>query len=139
MYLLEWVKESMVMGQGDSARSVGGETHHSIIYHAAAAIAVSGHIATRDSIDVLIDGDIRAQVKPAADGAYSALSQIPPPTKTPVRVVLAAQADGKSATRTISVSLPDATPGDHMSLIDGGGWRVDATLPGGGVQTTLVF
>ena len=108
-------------------------------YDAAGAIAVSGHIATRGVIDVLIDGDIRAQVKAAADGAYSALSQIPPPTKTPVRVVLAAQADGKSATRTISVSLPDAGAGDHMDLIDGGGWRVDATLPGGGVQTTLVF
>lgn len=107
-------------------------------YDAAGAIAISGHIATKNIVNVLIDGDIRAQVKPDDSRAYSALSQIAPPTKAPVGVAIEVQVDGKSASRTISVSLPDPDKGDQIRAIPGG-WRVDAVLPGGGVQTTLVF
>jgi hypothetical protein len=107
-------------------------------YDAAGAIAVSGHIATHNIVNVLIDGDIRAQVRPDDSRAYSALSQIAPPTRTPVKVAIEVQADGKSASRDISVSLPDPAKGDQMSAIPGG-WRVDAALPGGGMQTILVF
>lgn len=107
-------------------------------YDAAGAIAISGHIATNNIVNVLIDGDIRAQVRPDADHAYSALSQIAPPSKTPATVALEVRVDGKSAARQISVTAPDATQGDQISVVPGG-WRVDAVLPGGGMQTTLVF
>jgi len=107
-------------------------------YDAAGAIAISGHIATDHVADVLVNGDIRAQVKPDAGHFYSALSQIAPPSDTPVKVALEIRVDGKSWTRQINVSRPDAGKGDQLSTVPGG-WRVDAILPGGGMQTTLVF
>lgn len=106
-------------------------------FDAAGAIAISGHIATQNVVDILIDGDIRAQVRPDADHGYSALSQIAPPSTTPTKVALEVRVDGKSEAKSITVSLPQGED-DQISLIPGG-WRVDARLPGGGMQTTLIF
>ncbi|MDI7774793.1 hypothetical protein [Asticcacaulis sp. EMRT-3] len=115
-----------------------------IDYDAAGAIAISGHLAVSGTVDVLIDGDIRAQIKPDARHAYSAVSQIAPPGSVPKKVEIVLQPSGQKtgqnnvlATRTLLVSLPETNTDNISALADG--WRVDSVLPGGGMQTTLVF
>jgi len=107
-------------------------------YDSAGAMRVSGRVAPHATVNVMVN-DV-SWPQPAASGAkgaYSAVTQIAPPSATPVDIALTAEAAGAAWKRTISVSAP-ASDQDTVTAIPGG-WRVDWRMPGGGMQTTLVF
>jgi hypothetical protein len=105
-------------------------------YDAAGALGITGRAGPKAALDVLVDGEIRAQPTAGADGTFTAMTQIDPPGDAAQSVSLSADAASTSWKREISVTKPGA--GDRVTPIPEG-WRVDWTLPGGGTQTTLVF
>ena len=108
-------------------------------YDAAGALAVSGRVAPKTAVDVIVNGQLRgAQPISAGDGAYTAMTQmLPAPGDSPTTLNIVIEAGGATWKRDVMVSRP-ADGGDHVTLIPEG-WRVDWKVPGGGVQTTLVF
>lgn len=106
-------------------------------YDAAGALGVTGRAARKAALDIVVDGEIRAQPTARNDGLFTAMTQIAPPGEAPLRVNLAVEAGGASWRRDITVTRP-LTNGDRVTPMPEG-WRVDWTLPGGGMQTTLVF
>ena len=108
-------------------------------YASAGAMRVSGRVGPRALVNVMVADTSWPQPAPSgADGKYSAITQLlPPPSDTPVNITLSTEAAGAEWKRTISVSAP-AGDQDLVSVIPGG-WRVDWHVPGGGMQTTLVF
>ncbi len=109
-----------------------------IDYDAAGALSVTGRVAPRSVVNVIVDGEIRAQPTSDANGMFTAVTQIPPPAEVPATVNISAEAAGASWKRTIDVSAAPAGAIDAVTVIPEG-WRVDWHLPGGGNQTTLVF
>ncbi len=108
-------------------------------YDAAGALAVSGRVAPKTAVDVVVNGELRgAQPVSAADGAYTAMTQmVPAPGDVPAALNIVIEAGGATWKRDVTVSRP-TDDGDRVTLIPEG-WRVDWKVPGGGVQTTLVF
>lgn len=108
-------------------------------YDPAGAMRVSGRVGPHAMVNVMVGDTSWPQPTPSgADGKYSAITQLlPPPSDTPVDIALSAEAAGAEWKRTISVTAP-AGDQDTVSAIQGG-WRVDWHIPGGGMQTTLVF
>jgi hypothetical protein len=106
-------------------------------YDSKGALGVFGRVAPRAAVNLVVNGEIRAQPGADAAGRYSAVTEIASPSDTPVSVALAVDAAGAEWKRTISVSAP-AGDQEAITRIDGG-WRVDWHIPAGGTQTTLVF
>ncbi len=116
----------------------GGAGIAVVDYDAAGAMMITGIAAPHVAIAATIDGESWPKQPAGGDkGAFTAICQIPPPqdAATPVNVVI--QAGGATFTRSVPVSK--APQGDRITAIDGGGWRVDWIVPGGGMQTTVVF
>ncbi len=108
-----------------------------IDYDSAGALGISGRVAPRAAVNLVVNGELRAQPISDTNGKYSAVTQVPPPSGTPMAITLTAEAAGAEWKRTISVSAPTGDQ-DAVSAV-AGGWRIDWRIPGGGVQTTLVF
>ncbi|WP_443747303.1 hypothetical protein [Asticcacaulis solisilvae] len=106
-------------------------------YDSAGALGVVGRVAPRAGINLVVDSEVRAQPISDPNGMYSAVTQIAPPTDNKAMVTVSAEAAGAEWKRAVPVSKPAADQ-DAVTAIDGG-WRVDWRMPGGGVQTTLVF
>ncbi|MBP2158510.1 MULTISPECIES: hypothetical protein [Asticcacaulis] len=105
-------------------------------YDSAGALGITGRVGPKAALDVLVDGEIRAQPTARADGVFTAMTQIAPPGVEARTVSLSADAASTSWKRDVAVTKPGA--GDRVTPIPEG-WRIDWTLPGGGTQTTLVF
>jgi len=105
-------------------------------YDSAGALGITGRAGPKAALDLLVDGEIRAQPNARDDGVFTAMTQIAPPGDAPQTVSLSADAASTSWKRQIAVTKPVA--GDRVTPIPEG-WRIDWTLPGGGAQTTLVF
>lgn len=106
-------------------------------YDSAGALGVVGRVAPRAGVNLMIGSEVRAQPIGDAVGLYSAVTQISPPTANAATITVAVEAAGAEWKRTVPVSKP-AEDKDAVTAVDGG-WRVDWQMPGGGVQTTLVF
>jgi len=107
-------------------------------YDGSGGAALSGKVTPHTQVDLLMDGEIRGRAVSDDEGRYSLTTQIPPPVSGAAGLDLTIQAGKISTQKTVPVSLPDKSAGDRVSAVDGG-WRVDWTLPGGGMQTTLVY
>ena len=107
-------------------------------YDGAGALAVSGRVAVRTRVNIVIDGEIRATALSDARGDYAATAQIAPPAPDATTLSLTVQTATDTRQRDIAISLPNRRAGDHITAVTDG-WRVDWLLPGGGMQTTLVF
>jgi hypothetical protein len=108
-----------------------------IDYDRAGAVALAGRIAPSTPLEVMLNGEIRARTTSNDRGFYSATTQIDPPGDTEITNTLSISAGGKEIPRNFSDSRSKAD-GDHITRF-ADGWRVDWVLPGGGMQTTLVF
>ena len=108
-----------------------------IDYDRAGALAIAGRVAPTTSIEVILNGEIRARTTSNDRGFYTATTQIEPPVKAATDNTLSVIAGGKESVRNFSDSLI-TVDGDRITRFEDG-WRVDWVLPGGGMQTTLVF
>lgn len=108
-----------------------------IDYDRAGALAIAGRVAPTTTIEVILNGEIRARTTSDDRGFYTATTQIEPPGKSETANSLSVMAGGKETVRNFNDSVV-ATDNDRISRF-ADGWRVDWVLPGGGMQTTLVF
>ncbi|MFT4075390.1 MAG: hypothetical protein QM647_07630 [Asticcacaulis sp.] len=108
-----------------------------IDYDRAGALAIAGRVAPSTAVEIMLNGEIRARTISDDRGFYSATTQIDPPGDAETSNSLSVSAGGKEKPLTFSDSRPKAE-GDHITRF-GESWRVDWSLPGGGMQTTLVF
>jgi len=106
-------------------------------YDSAGALGVVGRVAPRAGVNLVVNGEVRAQPISDPGGMYSAVTQISPPTDNIATVTIVTDAAGAEWKRAVPVVKP-ASDQDAITAIEGG-WRVDWRMPGGGVQTTLVF
>ncbi len=109
-----------------------------IDYDAAGAMTVMGRVTPGAAIVVTVDNESWPKQPPAgADGLFVAVCQFLPPQAdtTPINVTVAA--GSQTWNRVIAVSAPPS--GDRITAVEGGGWRVDWAVPGGGMQTAMVF
>ncbi len=106
-------------------------------YDSAGAFAVVGRVAPRAPVNLIVDGEVRARTTSDANGMFSAVTQVAMPGQSQATVKVEADAAGASWHRDVQISAP-TTQVDTASQM-GDGWRVDWRLPGGGMQTTLIF
>lgn len=107
-------------------------------YDNSGGAAVSGKVTPKTQVDLVMGGEIRGRAVSDDQGQYSLTTQIPPPGSGPAALAITIQAGKISANKTVPVSPSDPSGGDRTTAIDGG-WRVDWLLPGGGMQSTLVY
>jgi hypothetical protein len=107
-------------------------------YDAAGAFAVSGRVAPDTAVDVIVNGEIRAQVRSDAQGMFEAATQVPKPETAPQPVSIIVQAGKASYTRDVQVVAVAAGGGDKVTE-EPTDWRIDWHLPGQGNQSTIVF
>jgi hypothetical protein len=106
-------------------------------YDSKGGCVVSGVAAAGQTVAVLVDGANRGGVRADASGRFSL--PLDEPIASGPHTVEVASGLGRD-----SVAV-DVTPAGPMPSIPlratrtGGGWRVDWTTPGGGLQTTLLF
>ena len=108
-----------------------------IDYDRAGALAIAGRVAPTTTIEVVLNGEIRARTISDDRGFYTATTQIDPPGDTETANTLSVVAGGKESARNFADSRIKADSDSITRFADG--WRVDWVLPGGGMQTTLVF
>lgn len=95
--------------------------------------AVSGKTEPDRDIRVFVDGAPAGQVRSDAQGRYSLrLSRVAPGAHA-VRVV--AGEETMERTLNLAVATPSQT---YTASRETGGWRVDWTAPGGGLQSTIL-
>jgi len=109
-------------------------------YDAAGAFAVSGRVTPNTAVDVIVNGEIRAQMSSDGQGVFEAATQVPKPEPgaPPQPVSIIVQAGKASYTR--DVQLVFVAPGVQDQVTQSAtDWRVDWRLPGQGNQSTIVF
>ena len=105
-------------------------------YDGAGALAISGRVAPSAAVEVILNGDIW-RTKSDDRGYYNATTQIEPPQKTENLNTLTVVVGNSQTQRNFSDVLPKEHEDSVTQVPDG--WRVAWKLPGGGMQTTLVF
>ncbi|HVZ29701.1 MAG TPA: hypothetical protein VG839_04865 [Asticcacaulis sp.] len=105
-------------------------------YDSAGAFAVAGRVAPRSSVNLTV-GDVHVQRTSDAQGYFNAVMQIPQPTEQVMPLNLQVEAGGAIWKRDIGVSRATGESDQVTPLPQG--WRIDWKVPGGGLQTTLVF
>ena len=132
-------EKTVLMRPGAPSLALFNETTPvaTIDYDRAGALAVAGRVAPATAIEVVLNGEIRARTNSDDRGFYNATTQIDPPVERETANSLSIIAGGKETVRNFNDSR---IAGDNDSIIRvGDSWRVDWVLPGGGMQTTLVF
>ena len=107
-------------------------------YDGAGAFAISGLVAPDTEVTVIVNNEIRDLGHSDHQGNFDAATQIPQPGPVPQTVTVIVQAAKADYRRDVQVVGVPAGAGDRVSPALGG-WRVDWQLPGGGVQSTVVF
>jgi len=107
-------------------------------YDGAGAFAVSGRVAPDTDVTVIVNDEIRDLGRSDHNGDFDAATQIPKPGPTPQTVTVVVQAAGAVFRRDVQVVSAPPGAGDRLSAALGG-WRADWQLPGGGIQSTVVF
>jgi len=107
-------------------------------YDAAGAFAVSGRAEPDTALDVIVNGEIRAQVRSDAQGMFEAATQVPKPGPAPQPVSIIVQAGKAAYTRDVQVVAVTTGAKDQVTESPAD-WRVDWRLPGQGTQSTIVF
>jgi hypothetical protein len=130
--------KAIMMRPGTPSIPVYGQTSGLAVvdYDPAGAFAVAGRVAPRSSVTLTV-GDVRVQRTSDANGYFNAVMQIPQPTDQVMPLNLQVEAGGALWKRDIGVSRATGES-DQVTPIPQG-WRVDWRVPGGGMQTTLVF
>lgn len=105
-------------------------------YDAAGALAISGRVSPSAAVEVILNGDIWRTTSDDR-GYYNATTQIEPPQETEHLNTLTVVVGGKQMHRDFSDVLPSKHEDSVVQIQDG--WRVAWKLPGGGMQTTLVY
>jgi hypothetical protein len=105
-------------------------------YDAAGAFAVAGRVAPHSSVNLTV-GDQHFQRNSDAQGYFNAVMQIPPPTDQVAPLNVQAEAGGAVWKRDIGISKASGESDQVTPMPQG--WRIDWKVPGGGLQTTLVF
>jgi hypothetical protein len=107
-------------------------------YDAAGAFALSGRVAPDADVTVIVNNEIRAEVRSDGTGQFAAVTQVPEPGPVAQTVSVIVQADMASFKRDVQVVAMPASAGDRVTTLPDA-WRADWKLPGGGGQSTLVF
>ena len=105
-------------------------------YDSAGGVAVAGRVEAGQTVNFVADGVTIGRTQSDDTGRYHLTAQIAAPTAVPVQIDAAVEAGSDQQKRPIMVSLPAGN--DQITKLTDG-WRIDWVLPGGGVQTTLVF
>ena len=126
---------------GFGALAVGHATVPTIValdYDAGGGAAVAGLAPPKASVRLLIDG-MPAGSDQADERGRFAIMAVGGPVSPGERLVQVAT-DAGGAQARVALSAPTA-PGAaaYLARREDGRWRIDWSLPGGGVQTTLVF
>ncbi|MGA9657597.1 MAG: hypothetical protein WBQ60_00650 [Asticcacaulis sp.] len=106
-------------------------------YDSAGAVAITGRTQPNTAVEVTLNDDIW-RVSSDAQGLYSATMQIPPPSAQDNINNLTVDTGGTHTVRNFKDSMPKVKGADNITRFEEG-WRIDWVLPGGGMQTTLVF
>jgi hypothetical protein len=132
-------EKAVLMRAGAPSLSLFNEdTEVAVIdYDRAGAVAIAGRVAPSTQIEVILNGEIRARTRSDDRGFYAATTQIDPPQEKESANTLSISAGGKETARNF-IDSRVKTEGDRITRF-ADGWRVDWVLPGGGMQTTLVF
>ena len=130
--------KAVLMRTGSPSQSLFNQSEALAVmdYDGAGAVAFSGRVAPRTQVNFILNGEIRARVTSDDKGFYSATGQMNAPGSAPAVIGLGLQAGAIQATHQVPVSLPATA--DQVTP-QGDGWRVDWVVPGGGIQTTIVF
>lgn len=130
--------KAVTLHPGGASLSLGDDKNIMAVvdYDGAGGLAVAGKVEAGRTVNLVQGGVIIGRAQSDDTGRYHLMSQIAPPSAPPVQLDLAIEAGSDRAQHTITISLPTAA--DQITRLPDG-WRVDWALPGGGVQTTLVF
>ncbi|WP_031235246.1 hypothetical protein [Asticcacaulis sp. AC402] len=105
-------------------------------YDGGGGLSVTGQVTPGTTVELLVDNTIIGQTQSKADGRYHVTGQIPVPSDALAVLALEITAGKATMRRVIPVSRPQ--PGNRVTPLSPG-WRIDWALPGGGMQTTIVF
>lgn len=105
-------------------------------YDAAGALAIAGRVAPKTHVRLTIDG-VGIDRTSDAGGYFTAVMQIAAPGDSAMPIALSVDAGGSVWQRNVTVTRAAAGSDQVTPIAEG--WRVDWVLPGGGMQTTLVF
>lgn len=130
---------AVLLRTGAPSLSIGGpQAPLSVVdFDGAGALIISGRVAPATEVEVSVDGGPPATVQSGPDGIYHVKGQVSSPERG-AQIVLNVHAGSTDVGRTLLFTVPDADRGDQMSRVDGG-WRVDWVLPGGGMQSAIVY
>ncbi|ESQ91743.1 hypothetical protein ABAC460_05225 [Asticcacaulis sp. AC460] len=131
-------EKAVVLRAGVAGRpvSVQNQIIAEVDYDGRGGIAVAGRVAPDITVNLVVGGVMIGRSQSDADGRYQVLGQISAPGEAEVVMDIEITTEKQSQTRAVPISLPPG--GDRITPIEGG-WRVDWGLPGGGVQTSVVF
>ncbi len=101
------------------------------------ALVLTGKVAPRTEVTLGVDGQGITTATSDATGLYYMQVHVAPPAAG-AKISLNVQAGSVNAQRAFDFSPADPKAGDRITPADSG-WRVDWVLPGGGMQTTVVF
>jgi hypothetical protein len=132
-------EKAVLMRPGASSRPLFNDFSAVAVidYDRAGALAIAGRVAPTTAIEVILNGEIRARTISDDRGFYTATTQIDPPQANETENTLSVMAGGKETIRNFRDSRITGNE-DRIARFEDG-WRVDWVLPGGGMQTTLVF
>lgn len=130
--------KAVVLRPGGASLPLGGNAAAlaTADYDSAGGLAVAGQVAPDTLVELTVDGIVIGQARSDAAGRYRLSAQIAPPGDTQVTLELNIAAGRDHASEVLPVSRPIGQ--DRVTQLEQA-WRVDWKLPGGGVQTTIVF
>lgn len=101
------------------------------------ALVVTGKVPPKTEVTLSVDGQGMTTATSDAKGLYYMQVHVAPPAAD-ATMSLSIEAAGVVTQQSVPFFPADVQGGDRMVAVPGG-WRVDWTVPGGGVQTTVVF
>ncbi len=101
------------------------------------ALVVTGKVAPKTVVTLSVDGQGMTTATSDGKGLYYMQVHVAPPAEGAV-MSLSVEAAGVTTQHTLPFPPADARASDRITAVPDG-WRVDWVVPGGGVQTTVVF
>lgn len=124
-------------GAAALAPSPGAPQLVALDYDSSGGAAVAGFAAKGAEVRLSLDGDPAGIDQADQAGRFAILA--PNERLTNGRHTLSVEASGALARAEAAYSAPQPLASPFRALRQPGAWRVDWSLPGGGVQTTVVF
>ena len=129
--------KAVILRAGLPGRMLGDETESLAVmdFDGGGALVLSGKVAPKTEVTLDVDNQGTASVVSDARGGYYLQVKVSPPAEG-TTMSLSLVAGGVNVRKVLPFA--NAASGDRITPVDGG-WRVDWAVPGGGMQTTVVY